>query len=490
LIIGANGGQLELLSKNQLYEIHMASLDVLEKVGMFFESSEVLKLLEDAGAYVDYKTKIAKIPRYLVEEAVRKAPKSIMLCGRNPKYDVRLEGKRVYIAGASGGVYVLDFDRKRRPGTLKDLEKITRLEDYLENVHVVPTAIVPQDVPKLGLYTKAYEIIVENTEKHAFHEAENMNDLKTQLKMAATVVGGEDELRKRPIISYINCLVSPLKANKRFLEILTGCAKFGVPVSIETDPQMGGLSPVTLIGTMIQINAEVLGGITLAQLINPGTPVIYAHAATTMGLQAKSIGACEGAPERGLLHVATAQLTRYYGIPSCCVAPTTDSKSIDVQNGYEKALTFLMTALAGINLIHSGIGMIDSCITVSYEQFVTDNELAGMVFRIIRGIEIPEGSIEESLDVISKVGPLGSHYLSQKHTKKYLKIEHWIPEVTVRGGWELWMEAGAKNTRELAKEKAEKIIAEHYPEPLPKETKEEIKRIIKEAFKNPNSYNH
>ncbi len=481
---GVRGGKLTLLSNDQIKEMYCATLNVLEKVGMLFESDDALTVLKKAGAIVDSKTKVAKLPPYLVEEAVEKAPKSITLCGRDSNYDVKLEGKKVYSGGASGGVYIQDYDGNRRTSTMKDLREITRLEDALNNVHVMPTAAVPQDVPKIGLYTRAYEAMLNNTVKHVFHEAEGTIDLNAQLKMAATVVGSEEELRRRPIISYINCMVSPLKANKRHIEVLMGCAKSSIPVSIETDPQMGGVSPVTIVGTAIQIAAEWLGCNTLAQFTHPGAPVMFAHAGTTMDMRVHSIGPCEGSPERGLLHIATAQLTQHFGIPSTCVAPATDSKTSDIQAGWEKASTFLIPALAGINLIFSGIGMIDSCITVNYEQFIIDNELTEYLFHILKGITIEDRTIEDSLDIIKKVGPLGGHYINQLHTKQYIRKEHWIPELSVRGKWESWAEGGAKSVRELAKEKVKKILAEHQPQPLPQEIQVILKKIIKEELKH------
>jgi trimethylamine--corrinoid protein Co-methyltransferase len=485
LMQGVEGGQLKLLSQDCVDKIHSASLDVLERVGMLFEYDEALAILADVGAEVNHKTKVVKIPRHLVDEAIRKTPRSVTLCGRNPRNDLRLEGREVHVGGPMGAMYVQDLDGERRRASVGDLERITRLEDALENVHVVPTAVAPQEIPPGSLYPKAYETIVNNTEKHVYHDTETIEDLHSLLEMAATVVGGEEELRKRPIISFANCPVSPLTANKRFLQVLMECARRGVPFSIEPDPQMGATSPVTLIGTILQTNAEVLGGLTLAQVISPGTPVIYSHGATVFDLRGPSMGVCWGAPERGLIHVATAQLTQHYGIPSCCIALTTDAKGQDTQAGYEKACTFLMTAMAGVNLIHSGVGTMDSNLTVNFGQLVLDNELVQSAFRILEGISTPEGSLEESLEVIGKVATSrGQYYLSQEHTMKHLKSEHWIPSMMVRGKWGTWEKSGSKDAEDLAREKARRILAEHRSEPLPNEIKDKIRRIVNGAIKN------
>jgi trimethylamine--corrinoid protein Co-methyltransferase len=478
------GRLLKVLSDDDIDEIHSATLDLLESVGMMFELDDALLVLGGTGADVNRETGLVRIPRDLVNEAIRKTPKSVTLCGRNKRYDLRLEGREVHVGGPMGATYVQHFDGKRRLANISDLENITKLEDALENIHVVPTAVAPQEIPPEWMYPKAYEAIVNNTEKHVYHDTETVEDLQSLIDMAAAVVGGEEELRKRPIISFANCPVSPLIANKRFVQVLMECAKRRIPFSIEPDPQMGGTAPVTLIGTILQTNAEVLGGLTLAQVISPGTPVIYSHGATICDMRSSTVGVCWGAPERGLINVATAQITQHYGIPSCCIALTTDAKNQDTQAGYEKASTFLMTAMAGVNLIHSGVGSFDSNLTVSLEQLVLDSELVESTFRMLEGIERSERSIDESLSVIGKVAPRHRHYLSQEHTREHLKSEHWIPSMIVRGRWETWARAGGRTAEDLAREKAKRILAEHRPEPLPREVRDEIRRIVDQSIRN------
>jgi trimethylamine--corrinoid protein Co-methyltransferase len=473
--VGLKGGQLELFTKDQIYDFHLATLQVLEEIGIAVHDKEAANILAKAGATVDEKTHVVKFPQYLVDDAIGKLPKHVTLGARNPIWDLNLWNKTVYAGGGSNAVNILDFEGKRRRATVKDLEDLTRLQDALENVHFIPPIVVPQDLPRVGLYKRCLEAELKNTEKHLMHQAENPQDVRDQLEMAVAVQGDRDEVRRRPLVSYILCFVSPLKFSETNTQVLVECAKQGLPAFIELDPQAGATAPVTVVGAMVQQNAEVLGAVTLAQTVNPGTPVIYTHAPTVMDMKAGEVS--EGCPERGLFHAITAQVSRYYGIPACCVAGLTDSKIVDVQAGYEKAFQFAIAALCGYNLIYSNTGMLEGCLTANYEQSVIDDEIYGMVFRFMRGAEISDRTLTEAVEVIRKVGPLGSHYLTQEHTRKNLLTEHWIPKVSDRLRWEIWEKAGSKGTKELAQERARKLLAEHRPAPLPDDVLKTIARI-------------
>jgi trimethylamine--corrinoid protein Co-methyltransferase len=460
---GLKGGRLELFSRDQIYDFHLATLKVLDEVGVAVHDENAARILVRAGARFNERTRVAKIPQYLVEDAIRKVPKAVTLGARNPKWDLHLWKKTIYPGSGSCAVNVLDFNGTRRKATLKDLEDFTRLQDGLENVHFISPIVIPNELPPAGLYRRSFEAILRNTEKHILSQAENSQDVRDQLAMAA-VCESDEAFHSRPIVSFNVCFVSPLKLGKTNTEVLLECAKQRIPAFIEADPQAGSTAPVTVVGTMVQQNAEILGAVTLAELANPGTPVIYTHAPSIMDMKAAEVS--EGAPERGLFHAITAQVARSYGIPTCCVAGLTDSKTVDVQAGYEKAFQFTIAALCGYNLVYSTTGMLESCLTASYEQSVIDNEIYDMTFRMLRGTEISDKTLTEAVEVIGRVGPLGSHYLAQEHTRKNLMSEHWIPRVSNRQRWEVWTKEGSKGAKETAQALAMKILAEHHPQPL------------------------
>ncbi|MBS7658987.1 MAG: trimethylamine methyltransferase family protein [Candidatus Bathyarchaeia archaeon] len=473
--------RLTLFTKNQIYSIHLASLNVLEEIGILMDDETVLNFMEKMGANVNYKTKIVKIPHELVLEALKKTPKSIKLYGRNLN-EITLSKNDVYNGSGNNAVAVLDFDGNRRPATFKDLEDFTRLQDGLDNVHIMSTPITRfLDFPLRGIYKKSYEGVVKNTEKHVINQADGKKELLDEIRMASVILDIDiEDIGKKPIFSIIADMASPLKYPKHVLEVIVESAKFKIPILIESDPHAGGTAPITASGLLIQQNAEILAGITLTQLINPRTPVIYTTAPTVLDMKTGLVSL--GAPERSIYVTASAQLANYYNIPFCTVMGTTDSKIVDIQSGYEKAISFLIAALAGSNIITAHTGMLESCLTISYEQSIIDNEIYGMVFRILKSSEVSEKTLLESLEVIKNVGPLGSNYLGQKHTREYFNKEIWLPIVSERNKWETWIKKGKRSTLELAKEKAKKILEDHHPEPLPKETIEKIIEIVKEPI--------
>ena len=298
------------------------------------------------------------------------------------------------------------------------------------------------------------------------------------IRLASIVAGGEEELKKRPMLLGFHNPVSPLQHSKELTEGLMVYAKYKQPVSIAPEAQAGATAPITLAGLLTQQNAEVLSGITIAELTNPGTPVLYG--AVSVPLDMKTGNIALGAIEVGLINAAAAQLARYYGLPSRGTGGTTDSKIPDIQAGFEKAATLLMAASAGINFIYDAAGALESTLTASFEQAVIDNEICGMVARALRGIDVNDETL--AIDVIENVGP-GGQYLSQKHTLKHLKKEQYIPKIIKREKREDWERAGSKDLWKVAREEAKKILKEHQPEPLDKDIEKELKRTIKEIEK-------
>jgi len=473
------GGQLRILTSDELHEIHLATLEILERIGVKVLEQKALRMLEEAGAHIEIEEKIARIPQYLVEEAIKKAPSGFTLFGRDQKYKLRLEDKRVYFSMQGTGVHVLDLETgKRRDSTLKDLENFFRLADALKNIHHTTVTVKPRDIPDAVAH--AYELLAgfKNTTKtvdgYTYGEAVAMDTIR----MASVVTGGEEELRKRPILLGFHNPVSPLQHSENLMEGLMVYAKYRQPVLIAPEAQAGVTAPVTLAGLLAQQNAEILSGIVIAELANPGAPVIYGTVSTVMDMKTGNIAL--GAVEAGLINVATAQLAHYYGLPSRGTGGTTDSKIPDIQAGFEKAVTLMMAALAGINFIYDAAGSLESTLTASYEQVVIDNEVCGMVSRALRGIEISDETL--AIDIIESVGS-GGHYLAQRHTLEYFRKEHYLPTIINREKREIWEKAGSKDLREVAREEANRILKEHQPEPLDRDVEEELKKIVKAVEK-------
>ena len=306
---------LNSFTDDELYDIHLATLEVLEKTGLYIETDEALDRFDGAGAEVDRAQKIVRIPPYLVEDAIRSAPSSILLAGRDPKHDKLLAAGRVHFTNFSEGIEVVDpYTGERRTPVKADLANAALLVDYLDDIDVCEKAVGSSDVPEAVLPLHNAEAMLTNTTKHCCVGPGSGFLLKKLVKMAGIIVGGINKLKERPILSFTTCPVSPLTLINECCEIIMAAAKTGSVVNILSMAMAGGTSPVTLAGTIVTHNAEVLGGITLNQIVRKGAPVIYGSSTTAMDL--KIAAASVGTPECAVISGAVARLARYYALPS------------------------------------------------------------------------------------------------------------------------------------------------------------------------------
>lgn len=476
---GIKGGKLNFLSKDQILDIHTATLEVLENVGMHSQSDKILKIFDDAGAEVDFNKKIIKIPQHLILEAVKKAPRQFILCGRDPENDILLEGSRVYFGlGGTPTPYILDINTGefRRP-TKNDVAEASRLGDALENLSFLMTIAGAFDVRWEVEYEHEFEAIFNNTVKPIVYAAPSEICAKRVLQMASAIAGDPDRLRKRPNLCLYSETASPLsftEANDNMIVF----SKAGIPITLGPMPLAGATSPITLSGTAVVSNAENLASITLVQLVNPGSPMLYA---AWGGLMDPRSGRCAyGSPEFALgTDIINAHLARFYDLPTFGFGGCSDSKVPDAQAGSEVTMNSLSGALAGINVIHD-FGYLAGGSVGSMEMAVIGNEVAGMAYRLIKGTTVDEESL--AVDVISKVGP-GGNFLSEKHTLKLFEREVFIPKLFDRSPEGVWIKEGRKDARQRALEQVKKILKEHRPEPLPKDVQQKIREIVTQAEK-------
>lgn len=311
----SGGFSLNVFTDDETYDIHLATLEVLEKTGVFVDDQEAREVFDGDGAFVDPKSKMVKIPPYLVEDAIRSAPSKLFLAGRNPKNDIVLESNRVGFTNFGEGIKVVDpYTGELRDTTKADVAASARLVDYLSDVDVYERAIGAHDVPQETGQLHNAEAWFPNTTKHGFMGPLNGRLLKKIVEMAEAIVGGRDRLKERPIISFITCPSSPLKLEKENCEIIMEAARSGLTVNILSMAMAGATSVVTLAGTLVTHNAEILAGVVLNQLTRRGAPVIYGSSTCPMDLWRTT--ASVGSPECGMISAAVAHMARYYLLPS------------------------------------------------------------------------------------------------------------------------------------------------------------------------------
>jgi trimethylamine--corrinoid protein Co-methyltransferase len=475
----AQGGQLKILSDKDIEKIHHSALNILWGTGVEVREDQAFEILKKAGCPTNGKT--VRIPDHLIKEAIQSAPKTFTLYGRDPNFEVRLEDRLVYYEPMIGRLNILDLETGlRRRTTLDDVAKLIQVADALEHYTLLHSgAIMPhiEGVPDEVAHVCGYFTSVKNSSKVIKGVVRGKEKSKDCIRMAAVIAGGEEALKKRPNIFTTCNVISPLEYMVEQTEGLIEYAKVGLPVDIASEPQCGATSPVTMAGTLAQQTAEILGMVVISQLVNPGTPVLMGTVAAAMDLRNGMIAL--GGVEAALLNVAHAQMAQFYGIPSRGTGSNTESKILDMQAGYEKAITLSLPALAGINMIFYP-GTMDHAMTVSLESLVIDHEICGMIGRILQGISVTEETI--GLDLIGKVGP-GGHFLNQKHTLRHLREEHFLPKLSDRDSYEIWTEKGKGGIRERAKEQVRKILTEHIPLPIDSAVEKELLSIIKEVEK-------
>jgi trimethylamine--corrinoid protein Co-methyltransferase len=227
-----------------------------------------------------------------------------------------------------------------------------------------------------------------------------------------------------------------------------------IPVVVPAEPLCGATSPVTLAGNIVIQTVDSLMGVMLTQIVNPGTPVIFGSVASNTDL--RDLKYLAGSIEMGLINAAGAQMAQFYQLPFYATGGMTDSKVVDAQSGYESALTSLLCALAGSNFIHDAAGLMEFALTVSYEKYIVDNEILGMVMRAVEGIRVDDETL--AYDLIKERGP-GGHFITAKHTRRLMRSEHYQPSLSDRGSREEWEAQGSKTAAERAAEKVERIIA-------------------------------
>jgi trimethylamine--corrinoid protein Co-methyltransferase len=311
----SGGLSRNVFTEAELDDIHLATLEVLERTGVFVEADEALDIFSDGGCVVDRGEHVVRIPPHVVEDAIRSAPSKFVLCGRDPKNDIVLESGRVAFTNFSEGIRVVDPETGEcRDSTKQDIADIARLNDYLSDIDTFEIAVGAKDVPPETCAVHNAEAQFLNTTKPVGIGPLSRHETIAIFEMAAEIVGGAEQLRRRPIVYNGVCPVSPLKLPHEATEVIIESSRWGIPDNILSMAMAGGSSPVTIAGTLVTHNAEVLSGISLAQLTERGSPCIYGSSTTAMDL--KLAAASVGSPELAMISAAVAQIARRYMLPS------------------------------------------------------------------------------------------------------------------------------------------------------------------------------
>jgi trimethylamine---corrinoid protein Co-methyltransferase len=466
---------LRLFERQQLEDVHEASLQVLAEVGVVVQHEKALRLLADAGAVLDG-NRVKLFPK-LIDWALAESPASITLYKRDKTPYLSLEGMNNCFGTGSDCYYILDSETgKRRRCNLHDVTNAVRLCDALDNISFIMSMCNPSEVPSAFSDIFQHREMLKHTTKPHVYSPHNLRGTQDVIAMSAAVVGGLEELKKYPHLLLYAQPTSPLQLGQDSLDKLLYITGLGLPVVYTAGLLPGATAPVTVAGALTQANAEYLAGLVIGQLNNPGAPMVYGSGYTPMDM--RTMVGSYGATEGMLGVAAVAEMARFYNKPSWGYAGCTDSKVVDQQAVGEAANWILLSRLAGSNLIHD-IGYMDSGLTTSLEMITICDEFIEMTEPFTRRVNTDPGAL--AVEVIKKVGP-GGHFLNHPHTLKNFR-EHKRPELANRKNYEDWLAEGEKTMLDKAREKVAKILKDHHCEPLPQEVAAELDRIIEQRMK-------
>ncbi len=450
--------RLEVLTRDEVNAIVESAFVVLEKTGFRFKHPLVLKMFEEHGCDVDYKTEIVKLPSSFVKERVRATPKEYGVQSASTDYTIRINDGSLK-GGMCYEILFVDYEKMtRRYGMKDDCIRAITLGNRLENISHVTPFVVPSDVQQEICDAEAYKLLLQYSEKPGGVYISSIQSARTIIEMAIAVCGGEEELRKRRCIGYGAEPTTPLQLSNHAINIILEFSKFDLPISASGSMVMpGSTGPATLAGSLVLITAETLAAISMINIINPREPASFGTAIHVMD---PFTALCTfGAPEQGLAGAAAIQIARHFGLSAGCNVGLADSNVPDFQAGFEKALGASIALAAGAEGIGAQ-GIVGADQGCSYEQLVIDNEWLGMISRTFRGIDVTPETL--ALDIIQSVG-VGGNFLRERHTIRHLRKEVWLPDLFRRQRWDRWLSEGGKDSMMRAKEKVRQILRENYP---------------------------
>ena len=456
---GMSGGYYKPLSDSQVKQIHEAALVALEEIGLADAPQSGIDYMVKAGAIHGEDGRV-RFPRAVVEDALGKACRDITLHGRDPKYDLHLNGDRVHFGTAGAAVSMVDvLGKEYRDSTVQDLHDAARIVDRLDNVHFLQRPMVCRDITdnREMDYNTIYASC-SGTTKHIGTSFTEPDFVADALEMLHMIAGGEDKWRARPFVSNSNCfVVPPMKFATEACEVMERCIEGGMPVLLLSAGMAGATAPSTVAGAIVQAVAECLAGLVYVNAVRPGHPAIFGT--WPFGLDLRTGAMTGGSGEQALLTAGCAQMHSFYGLPGGAAAGMTDAKLPDMQAGWEQMCSNVLAGVAGLNMVYESVGMHASLLGFCHESLILGDDMLGHAQRVLRGIEVDDTTL--ALDQMREVclgGP--GHYLGTSETLARMESDYVYPALGDRTSPKEWVEVGKPNLVRKAIERKEEILSE------------------------------
>lgn len=460
------------LTSADIGRIDQTGRRILERVGMRIMDSTYLDTLRRAGARVDDDEQRVRFDGALLDDLLARAPSRFILYSRDGKNDLDLGEGRVYFANGGRVFRILDMKTGGyRLTMLRDVANTATLVEHLDHVRFYVIACQVHDLPPQNYHLNDFYHAFNRTHKHVMGGCTDTEGSRQMHRLASLIAGGDERLREKPFVSVITNPVSPLTMEMNTLNVLEFCTARGIPVTCAPAPIAGATAPATLAGTLAQMHAEALAGIAITQILNPGARVIYSAVPMTMDLRRMELAL--GSVEMAIMNAATVQLGKHCNLPVYASGGITEAKRPDIQAGVEKSISSLTVAMAGADCVRLAAGILDSGNSISYEQFVIDNEIIGIIHRLLAGVKVTEDTL--GYDAIERTGP-GGNYIAEDHTVEHMMTEFFYPQLSVRHNFDVWEEKGRPNMLSRASDVVRTILRENTEGLLDLELTAEIAR--------------
>jgi trimethylamine--corrinoid protein Co-methyltransferase len=466
---------IRFLTEQTIQRVIDEAIEALRDPGVELHSEQAIHLLAEAGAEVDKEAKIARIPRTMVEQALKTSPSAFTVhdLAGNPKLELGGENTYYYPGGTS--IYFLDSDtRCMREAVSSDLQRFYKVAEMLPEIDAQTTAVISSDVPKEISDSYRVYLLLKHTRKPFATGGFSVEGQQVILDMIAAAVGGAQILAQKPVTVQAICPTPPLHWSDITCDSLILCAQRDVPVYFVSMPLVGGTGPATLIGSIVQHAAETLSGVVIAQLVRPGARMLWGGSPAILDMRTGMTPM--GAIETLMFDCAYNEVGKYLKLPTHGYLGLTDAKVVDAQAGIESALGLALANLARVNLV-AGAGQMLFESAQSCESLVVSHEAVGIARRLRRGINDSEPSL--GLEMIRKVGHAGN-FLATDHTRKWFRREQFIPRLLSRESLEAWQERGSKDMYERAREYVLEL-EEAYEPAVPESTIEAVTEVMSAA---------
>ncbi len=459
---------LEILSADQVEAIHAAGLTILRDIGVEVLGGAALDRFARAGVRLERSTGAreavgrVRLDPAQVEELVARAPSRFALRSRNPDRNLVFGDRHLVFASVGGPAFVSDLDGGRRPGTLADLERFVRVVGALDIIHQEGGGpLEPLDLPAETRHLDVYRSLATLLDKPWQCLAFGRGPVEDAVEVACATLGTDrDALAREPALMTIVNTNSPLRLDEPMSDGLIAMAEHGQPVVATPFTLAGAMTPATLAGALAQQHAEALFMVSLAQLVRPGTPMVYGGFTSNVDMRTGS--PAFGTPEYVKAQLATGQLARRVGLP-WRTSNVTASSVVDAQAAYESGMSVWGALAGGASLLYQGAGWLEGGLTASFEKLILDAELLGQIAALCEPIMVDEDAL--GLDAIAEVGP-GGHFFGSAHTLARFETAFYRPMLSDWRTFETWQEDGARTATDRANQVWKLLLAEYEPPPL------------------------